>query len=82
MPDFMDVHTGMIGLTPADLAAAHQADLAIQDEERVCFTHAWADPVTGTVFCLSQAPDADAIQRVHQRAGHPAGHVYAVPVQA
>jgi hypothetical protein len=82
MAEFIDVHSGMIGLTPADLAAAHQADLAIQDEEHVRFVRAWADPLTGTVFCLSEAPSADAVERVHDRAGHPADHVYPVPVQA
>jgi hypothetical protein len=34
------------------------------------------------VFCLSEGPDADAVQRVHQRAGHPADNIYEVPVQA
>jgi hypothetical protein len=34
------------------------------------------------VFCLSEAPDADAVKRIHERAGHPADHVYEVPVQA
>jgi hypothetical protein len=82
MPEFIDVHTGMTGLTPADLAAAHQADLAIQDEEHVHFVRAWADPLTGTVFCLSEAPSAGAVQRVHTRAGHPADQVYPVPVRA
>ena len=82
MPEFMDVHTGMDGVTAEALADAHNADLAIQHEEGVNFKHAWADPTTGTVFCLSEAPDADAVQRIHQRAGHPADTVYEVPVQA
>lgn len=60
----------------------HNADLAIQDEEGVNFKKAWADPETGTVFCLSEAPDADAVRRIHERAGHPADSVYEVPVQA
>lgn len=82
MPEFMDVHTGMAGITPEALTEAHNADLAIQGEEQVDFKHAWADPVSGTVFCLSEAPDADAVRRIHERAGHPADHVYEVPVQA
>ena len=81
MPDFIDVHTGMVGVTSAALAAAHAADLAIQDQERVSFVRAWGDPVSGTVFCLSQAPSAEAVQRIHQRAGHPPDHVYDVSVQ-
>ena len=82
MPEFMDVHRGMEGITPELLNEAHNADLAIQDEERVNFKHAWADPKTGMVFCLSEAPDAAAVQRIHERAGHPADEVYEVPVQA
>ena len=82
MPEFMDVHTGMAGVTPEQLTEAHNADLAIQGEERVSFKHAWADPASGMVFCLSEAPDAAAVQRIHERAGHPADQVYEVPVQA
>jgi hypothetical protein len=82
MPEFMDVHRGMVGITPEGLMEAHQADLAIQDDERVDFRHAWADPESGMVFCLSTAPDAEAVKRIHERAGHPTDEVYEVPVQA
>ena len=61
---------------------AHNADLAIQDDEQVNFKHAWADPESGMVFCLSEAPGAAAVQRIHERAGHPADQIYEVPVQA
>jgi len=81
MAEFMDVHHGMTGITPDQLMEAHQADLDIQDEERVNFKQAWADPSTGVVFCLSEAPDADAVKRIHERTGHPADEVYEVPVQ-
>ncbi|EYR64596.1 gualylate cyclase [Actinotalea ferrariae CF5-4] len=82
MPRFMDVHHGMHGITPEALHAAHQADLDIQAEEGVDFQHAWADPDSGTVWCLSDAPDAGAVQRIHERAGHPPTEVFAVPVEA
>ena len=82
MPEFMDVHRGMKGITPEQLLEAHRADLNIQGEEGVDFKHAWADPDSGMVFCLSEAPSADAVQRIHERAGHPADEVYQVPVQA
>lgn len=82
MPEFMDVHTGMVGITAEGLHEAHQADLAIQDDEKVNFKKAWADPESGMVFCLSEAPDADAVRKIHDRAGHPADQVYEVPVQA
>ena len=82
MPEFMDVHRGMTGITPEQLMEAHQADLDIQDEEGVNFKHAWADPGSGVVFCLSEAPNAEAVKRIHERAGHGTDEVYEVPVQA
>ena len=82
MPQFMDVHTTMVGVTPEQLMEAHQADLDIQDEEGVDFKQAWADPVSGHVFCLSEGPSADAVRRIHERAGHPADEVHEITVTA
>lgn len=82
MAKFMDVHTSMVGVTPDQLAAAHQADLDIQGEEDVVFEQAWADPSTGHVFCLSEGPSAEAVKRVHARAGHPADEIHEITVTA
>jgi Protein of unknown function (DUF4242) len=82
MPEFMDVHEGMEDITPELLAAAHRADLDIQDDEGVDFKQAWADPESGMVWCPSEARDAEAVKRIHERTGHPAAKVYPVPVQA
>ena len=82
VPQFMDVHTSMVGVTAEQLHAAHQADLDIQDDEGVDFKQAWADPKTGHVFCLSEAPSAEAVQKIHQRAGHPADEVHEISVTA
>ena len=82
MPEFMDVHTSMKGVTPEALHEAHQADLAIQGDENVNFKQAWADPNTGHVFCLSEAPSAEAVQRIHERAGHPADQIHEITVTA
>jgi len=79
---FMDVHTSMVGVTAEQLAAAHQADLDIQADEGVNFKQAWADPKTGHVFCLSEAPNAEAVQRIHERAGHKADEVHEITVTA
>ncbi|MER8221258.1 SCO4226 family nickel-binding protein [Streptomyces sp. NPDC094143] len=80
MAKFMDVHHSMKGITEEQLREAHDADLAIQDEEQVSFEQAWADPESGLVYCLSEAPSAEAVQRVHERAGHRADEVHAVPL--
>lgn len=80
MTQFMDVHRGMEGITNDQLRQAHQADLAIEAEEGVHFERAWADPESGIVYCLSEAPSADAVQRIHERAGHRADEIHPVPL--
>jgi ferredoxin-NADP reductase len=80
MAQYMDVHHDMKGITADELKAAHQADLAIEGEEGVHFERAWADPQSGTVYCLSSAPSAEAVQRVHDKAGHAADEVHPVPL--
>jgi Protein of unknown function (DUF4242) len=82
MAQFMDVHTQMPGVTAEALLEAHRADVAIQGEEDVDFKQAWGDPATGHVFCLSEAPDAEAVQRIHQRAGHPYDEIHEITVTA
>jgi len=80
MAKFMDVHQNMTGVTAEQLREAHNADLAIESDENVHFEHAWADPESGVVYCLSEAPSADAVQRIHERAGHPANEIHPVPL--
>lgn len=79
MAQYMDVHHGMKGITADELMVAHKADLAVERDEGVHFERAWADPESGTVYCLSEAPSPEAVQRVHERAGHRADEVHAVP---
>jgi hypothetical protein len=81
MAHFMDVHRGMQGITAEQLRQAHQADLAIEQEENVHFEKAWADPQSGTVYCLSEAPTAEAVQRIHERTGHKADEIHPVPLE-
>ncbi|GAB2610363.1 SCO4226 family nickel-binding protein [Streptomyces capparidis] len=80
MATYIDIHRGMQGITAEQLREAHRADLAIEGEEGVRFRHAWADPESGTVYCLSDGPSAEAVQRVHQRTGHPADEIHHVPL--
>ncbi|MEV6109790.1 SCO4226 family nickel-binding protein [Streptomyces sp. NPDC051940] len=82
MTEFMDVHHGMKGITDAQLQEAHRADLAIQADEGVQFKQAWADPESGVVYCLSEAPSAEAVQRIHARTGHPTDEIHPVPLSA
>ncbi|NXY94186.1 SCO4226 family nickel-binding protein [Streptomyces sp. BR123] len=80
MAKYMDVHHDMKGITREQLLAAHNADLAIEKDEGVHFERAWADPQSGTVYCLSEAPSADAVQRIHERSGHPFNEIHPVPL--
>jgi hypothetical protein len=67
MPLFMDVHH-VGSVTEADVAKAHEADLAIQGQHDVSYKKYWVNEATGTIFCLVEAPDAEAANRVHKEA--------------
>lgn len=81
MARFMDVHSGMKGLTFQQLQEAHQKDLATEGQDGVHFLKAWADPQSGKIFCLSDAPSREAVMHVHDRAGHGTTEVYEVPLE-
>lgn len=68
MPLYMDVHRNVDGATAAAVAAAHQRDLDSQDEYGVNYMRYWLDESTGTLFCLVQAPNREAAERVHRQA--------------
>jgi hypothetical protein len=78
----MDVHHGMKGITADQLHQAHEADLAVEKDEGVHFEQAWADPESGIVYCLSEAPSAEAVRRVHERAGHRPDEIHPIPFTA
>jgi hypothetical protein len=79
MPLFMDVHENLPGATAADVAGAHEKDLAIQDQYGVNYVNYWVDETHGKVFCLVDAPDADSAAAVHKEAhGLLADHIYPV----
>ena len=81
MAQFMDVHRGMKGITADELLEAHHCDIDFQDDEGVNFKQAWADPVAGVVFCLSEAPNAKAVEKTHERAGNWVQEVYEVSIE-
>ena len=81
MAKFMDVHSGFVGVTEAQLREAHERDLAVESAEGVHFERAWLDPESGKVFCLSTGPSKEAVLRVHDKAGHPTAEIYELPVE-
>ena len=79
MPLFMDVHSLGDGVTMQDVAKAHEADLATQDAHGVNYLRYWVDEGKGQIFCLVDAPDAEAANTVHREAhGLVADAVYRV----
>lgn len=69
MPLYMDIHHKLPeGATASDVADAHEADLAIQDRYGVTYRSYWVDERAGKVFCLVEAPDAEAAATVHRQA--------------
>jgi hypothetical protein len=79
VPMFMDVHSLEGGVSEDDVAKAHQADLATQDEHGVSYRRYWVDKKAGKIFCLVDAPDAEAANTVHREAhGLVADEIYEV----
>ena len=68
MPLYMDVHNIDGGVSAADVANAHEADLAKQGEHNVNYQHYWVDEKAGKIFCLVEAPTAEAAMTVHREA--------------
>ncbi len=64
----MDIHHKVEGLTAEAVSAAHQRDLEVQARYGVRFVRYWYDEKTGKVFCLSEAPNAEAAIAVHREA--------------
>jgi hypothetical protein len=65
---FMDVHNKVDGLTAEAVSGAHQRDLEVQQKYGVDYRQYWFDEASGKVFCLVEAPDADAAAAVHREA--------------
>ena len=68
MPLFMDVHHLDSGVSADEVAKAHTADLGVQDKYEVKYLRYWVDEGAGTIFCLVEAPSADAASTVHREA--------------
>jgi hypothetical protein len=66
---YLDVHDLGPGKVTAEAAAgAHRRDLATQAKYGVEFKAYWLDQKAGKIYCLAEAPSADAINKVHNEA--------------
>ncbi|MEU1513877.1 DUF4242 domain-containing protein [Streptomyces sp. NPDC005811] len=65
---YLDVHTISGGVSAQDAAQAHRADLETQDRFGVRYLRYWVNEPEGKVFCLVEAPSAEAATAVHREA--------------
>ena len=78
MPLYMDEHD-LPGVKAADVVGAHEADVKVQAKYGVTYKHYWVDEAAGKVFCLVEAPTAEAAAAVHREAhGLVADRIYQV----
>jgi hypothetical protein len=68
MPLYMDVHTIDGGVAAEDVTKAHLADLQTEGQYDVRYLRYWIDEKQGKVFCLVEAPSAEAAATVHREA--------------
>ncbi len=68
MPLFMDEHKAVDGLTAEALAGAHKRDLEVQEKHGVKYIKYWFNEQAGKVYCLVDAPNAEAAHAVHKEA--------------
>jgi hypothetical protein len=66
---FLDVHEiGPGKIKAKDVAGLHRRDLATQAKHGVEFKAYWVDEKEGKVYCLAEAPSAEATNQVHKEA--------------
>ena len=77
---YMDIHQLEPGKVKfADVAAAHQKDLAVEKKYGVNLINYWVDEKEGTVMCLAEANDPNDLVKTHKEAhGLLPDHVYLV----
>ncbi|WP_430965745.1 nickel-binding protein [Spongiimicrobium sp. 2-473A-2-J] len=67
MPIFMDRHI-VPGIEAKNAAEAHREDLRVQDKFGCrCMTY-WVDEERGNAFCLIDAPNKEAVEKMHNSA--------------
>jgi AraC-like DNA-binding protein len=68
MPVFMDRHDVSENITAEHVAHIHQEDLKVQDQFGCRGLTYWFDEIRKTAFCLIEAPNAEAIEKMHNLA--------------
>jgi hypothetical protein len=68
MPLYLDIHKKVEGASADAVAGAHIKDLETQGRYGVKYIKYWLDESSGTIFCLVEAPNKEAAERVHREA--------------
>jgi class 3 adenylate cyclase len=68
MPTYMDIHEIAGGVTAEEVAKAHAHDVAIEGKYGVHYHKYWVNESAGKIFCLCEAPSAEAAMQVHREA--------------
>jgi len=68
MPLYLDIHKIDGGVSASDAAEAHRQDVATQADRGVDYRQYWVDEKAGRIFCLVEAPSAEAASAVHRDA--------------
>jgi class 3 adenylate cyclase len=68
MPTYMDIHEIPGGVTADDVAKAHAHDIEVEGKYHVHYHKYWVNEAAGKIFCLCEAPSAEAAMKVHREA--------------
>jgi len=68
MPTYMDIHEIPGGITAEEVAKAHAHDVAVEGKYGVHYHRYWVNESAGKIFCLCEAPTAEAAMQVHRQA--------------
>jgi class 3 adenylate cyclase len=68
MPLYMDIHEVPGGVSAEDVAKAHAEDVKIEAKYGVHYHKYWVNEKAGKIFCLCNAPNAEAAIQVHREA--------------
>lgn len=67
MPLYLDRHD-IPGVTAEQVADAHLLDLAVEQKHGVRYLTYFLEPAAGSIFCLAEGPNKEAVEEVHREA--------------
>lgn len=68
MPTYIDIHEIPGGVSADEVAKAHEHDVKVEGKYGVHYHKYWVNEAAGKVFCLCEAPSAEAAMEVHREA--------------